>query len=282
VFRGTTLAGSATSTTFTDSGRAASTSYTYTVVAQDASGKQSAASASVSATTTGVTPDFSLTATPGSVTVQRGATAGTEINIVPTGGFAAGVFLTTSGLPSGVTTQILAPPVPGVTGTLVFTASSTAATGTFTVTVTGTSGTLTRTTTVTLTVTAPGTGNGTVNVTPAVTSNSPHFVEEQLRIANTAPITALSVTVVVQRTTGISASGQYNTVGSTITQGNSSTATAITYQFSLAAGQTLGPSTNRAFAVQMSGTGTAHPTSGDTYTVTYTTGGETFTVTGTF
>ena len=37
-----------------------------------------------------------------------------------------------------------------------------------------------------------------------------------------------------------------------------------------------------ALAAQMSGTGTVHPTSGDTYTVTYTTGGQSFTVSGTF
>jgi hypothetical protein len=90
------------------------------------------------------------------------------------------------------------------------------------------------------------------------------------------------VTIVVQRTTGISYSGQYNTVGSAITQSSNSTATAITYQYTLAAGQTLGASTSRTFAAQMSGTGTAHPTSGDTYTVTYTTGGQSFTVSGTF
>lgn len=33
---------------------------------------------------------------------------------------------------------------------------------------------------------------------------------------------------------------------------------------------------------QTSGTGTTHPFSGDTWTVTYTTGGQTFTHTGTF
>jgi hypothetical protein len=44
----------------------------------------------------------------------------------------------------------------------------------------------------------------------------------------------------------------------------------------------LAASTNRTFAAQMSGTGTVHPTSGDTYSVTYTTGGQSFTVSGTF
>jgi hypothetical protein len=92
----------------------------------------------------------------------------------------------------------------------------------------------------------------------------------------------LTVTVVVQRTPGISASGQYNTVGGQIQQSSSSTAAAITYQFVLAPGQSLSPATNRAFAVQMSGNGTAHPASGDIYTLTYTVNGQSFTQTGTF
>ena len=124
--------------------------------------------------------------------------------------------------------------------------------------------------------------NGGVTVTPVVTSQSGWFNEQQVRIANTAPITALSVTVVVQRTAGISHSGQYNTVGGQITQSNSSTSSAITYQFTLGSGQTLSPATSRTFAVQTSGTGTAHPMSGDTYSVTYTAGGVTHTQNGTF
>jgi cellulose 1,4-beta-cellobiosidase len=53
VYRGATLAGSATATTFTDSGLAAGTSYPYTVRARDAAGNVSAASTGVTATTSG-------------------------------------------------------------------------------------------------------------------------------------------------------------------------------------------------------------------------------------
>jgi chitin-binding protein len=129
---------------------------------------------------------------------------------------------------------------------------------------------------------APTGDTGGVTVTSAVPNSSAWFNEQQVRVANTAAITALSITVVVQRTTGISHSGQYNTVGGQIQQSNSSTTSAITYQFTLAAGQTLSPSSGRTFAVQTQGTGTAHPTSGDTYTVTYTTGGVVRTQSGTF
>ena len=131
-------------------------------------------------------------------------------------------------------------------------------------------------------VAAPPPGDGGVTVSPVIASSSPYYNEQQVKISNTAPITALSVTVVVQRTTGVSHSGQYNTLGSSVQQSNSSTASAITYQFTLGSGQTLSAGTNRLFAVQMSGTGTAHPTSGDTYTVTYTSGGVTRTQNGTF
>ena len=121
-----------------------------------------------------------------------------------------------------------------------------------------------------------------VTVTPVVSSNSPWFNEQQLRLSNTAPITELAITIVVQRTTGVSHSGMYNTLGGQITQSNSSTAAAITYQFALGAGQTMAPGTNRTFAVQTSGNGTVHPTGGDTYTLTYTTGGVKRTQSGTF
>jgi hypothetical protein len=127
-----------------------------------------------------------------------------------------------------------------------------------------------------------GGGNGGVTVTPVINASGPWFNEEALSLSNSGAITSLSITIVIQRTAGVSHNGQYNTVGSQILQSNSSTATTITYQFSLAAGQTLGTSTNRLFAAQTSGAGTIHPMAGDTYTVTYTTGGVTYTQTGNF
>jgi len=149
------------------------------------------------------------------------------------------------------------------------------------VTISGAGGGLTRTTTLALTVSEGG-GTGGVTVTPAVTSSGPWFNEQQIRVSHTGALSALSVTIVVQRTAGISFSGQYNTLGSQIQQTSSSTSSAITYQFTLASGQTLGAGTNRTFAAQTSGSGTVHPTSGDTYTVTFTTGGQTVTQSGTF
>jgi hypothetical protein len=87
---------------------------------------------------------------------------------------------------------------------------------------------------------------------------------------------------VVQRTTGTSFDGMYNTVGSPILQTNASTTSTITYTFTLASGQTLGAGSNRLFAAQTNGTGTTHPMAGDTYTVSYTTGGTSYTQSGHF
>jgi hypothetical protein len=92
----------------------------------------------------------------------------------------------------------------------------------------------------------------------------------------------LSVTIVIQRTTGISFNGQYNTVGGQITQNSTTTTSTVTFQFTLVAGQTLSTG-SRLFAAQTKGTGTSHPMAGDTFTVTYTTAaGGTFTQTGHF
>jgi hypothetical protein len=125
------------------------------------------------------------------------------------------------------------------------------------------------------------TGNGGVTLTTVINSNSPFFDDEGVRVNNTNAITALSITITVQNTGGMSFNGQYNTVGGQITQSHSSTATTITYQFNLTAGQTLSPG-SYLFDAQMAATGTAHPTAGDTFTVTYTTGGQTFTQSGHF
>jgi predicted carbohydrate-binding protein with CBM5 and CBM33 domain len=132
------------------------------------------------------------------------------------------------------------------------------------------------------TPTAPNGDTGGVTVTKAIPANGPWFNELQVRLANTGPITAMTITVVVQRTPGVSYSGQYNTVGGQITQGNASTASTVTYTWTLNSGQTLNASSNRTFAAQFGGTGSVHPVTGDTWTVNYTTGGVARTQTGTF
>ena len=120
-----------------------------------------------------------------------------------------------------------------------------------------------------------------MTVTRSVNS-SPWYSELQVRLANTQPITAMTVTVTVQRTTGVTHSGQYNTVGGQVAQSVTGAATPIVYTWTLNSGQQLGASTMRTFAAQIGGNGTTHPVTGDTWRVVYTVGGTQYTQTGTF
>ena len=128
-----------------------------------------------------------------------------------------------------------------------------------------------------------GTGGGAVTATAKLAPGyGPWYGEEDVAVSSTAPLTALTVTVTVQKTAGVSYNGQYNTVGGQIASSHTDAPTAITYQFTLASGQTLAAGTNQTYAAQFNGTGTAHSTAGDTYTVTATAGGKTTTLTGHF
>jgi endo-1,4-beta-xylanase len=276
-----TTVGTASTPSFTNTGLTNGTTFFYVVSATNANG-ESANSIQVSATP--VAANFTLSASPANLTINQGASGTITITITRSGGFSSSVTLSASGLPSGVTATFN-PATTTTTGTssaLTLTVSSAATAGMTSITITGAGGGLTRTTTVILTVAAGGGGTGGVTLTPVINASGPYFGEEALRLANTGTITSLSITITVQRTTGVGFNGLYNTVGGQILQSNSVTAATITYQFTLAAGQTLSPGTNYLFAAQTTGTGTTHPTIGDTYTATYTTGGVSFTQTGHF
>jgi hypothetical protein len=103
------------------------------------------------------TPNFSLSASPSSVSVTQGSTASSTVTVTPSGGFTSSVSLSASGLPSGVTASFGTNPTTG-SSSVTFTASATATTGTSSVTITGTSGTLSHTTSISLTVNASGGG----------------------------------------------------------------------------------------------------------------------------
>lgn len=116
-------------------------------------------------------PNFSLSANPGNVSVTRGANATSTISVARTGGFSSSVSLSASGLPAGVTATFNPQSASSTSSTLTFSASSTATTGVKSATITGTAGSLTHTTTINLTVNATGVGagiiaNGTYRLTP--------------------------------------------------------------------------------------------------------------------
>jgi endoglucanase len=278
-FNPASATGASSLLTFTATGTAALGTSTVTVTG---TGGGLTRTTTVNLTVTQVqTPNFTLTPSPASVSVVQGASAISTINIARSGGFVSAVALSAAGLPAGVTAAFNPSSATGTSSVLTFTATATATVGAATVTVTGTGGGLTRTATVSLTVTQGG-GGGVVTATPVINANGPWFNENAVRLSNTATLTSLTVTIVIQRTPGVSFSNIYNTVGGQIQQSNSSTTSAITYTWTLAPGQTLGVGSGRLFAGQAGGTGTPHPTSGDTWSVTFSTGGAPTTQSGTF
>jgi hypothetical protein len=102
-------------------------------------------------------PNYSLSASPSSLTVTQGTNGSSTITVTPSGGFTGSVSLSTSALPAGVTASFGTNPTTG-SSVLTFTASSTATTGTSSITITGTSGTLSHTTSISLTIAASGGG----------------------------------------------------------------------------------------------------------------------------
>src|SRR5271163_4959794 len=109
-------------------------------------------------------PNFSLSASPASVTIAQGTSGASTITVTPENGFTGSVSLSAAGLPSGVTASFNPSSTAG-TSVLTLTASSTAAIGAVTVSVTGTSGSVTHQTTITLNVNP--TGNFTLSASPS-------------------------------------------------------------------------------------------------------------------
>ena len=116
------------------------------------------------------TPNFTVSASPGSVSVVRGNSGSSTISVGILGGFSSAVALSATGQPVGVTVSFtpasIAAPGSG-TSSMGMAVASTTAPGTYPITVTGMGGGVTQTTTVSLTVTAPGTPDFTISASPA-------------------------------------------------------------------------------------------------------------------
>ena len=118
------------------------------------------------------TPDYTIAASPSSLTVTQGSNGTSTITVSSLNGFNSATTLSASGLPSGVTasfsTNPVTPPSGGnATSTLTLAASASASTGTATVTITGVSGALTHSATIALTVNAAATPNFTIGASPS-------------------------------------------------------------------------------------------------------------------
>src|SRR5215471_13857089 len=224
--------------------------------------------------------DFSLSVNPPSLTLNPGASATVAVTITRSG-FTDSVTLDAfeavpaAVLSNGITITFNPASTTGNSSVATVTVPSAVPAGVVNVIISGNGGGLTRITSLTVNVT------GAI-ITAEVAENGQFFNQEQVRISHTTPITSLSVTIVIQRTPGLSVNGAFNTTGGLMTQSITTTPTTFVYQFNLLPGQTLQPEPNRVCAAQTNGSGTTHPTSGDSATVTYTSGGVTRTETRTF
>jgi hypothetical protein len=117
---------------------------------------------SVTLTITGAA-DFSLSASPSSVSAAQGGSGTTTITVTPQNGFNGSVSLSVTGLPQGASGSFN--PVTTASTSVLTLNAGTAALGTYTLTVTGTSAALTHTATVTFVVTSPG--SFSLSATPA-------------------------------------------------------------------------------------------------------------------
>ena len=107
----------------------------------------------------GATPDFSISASPGSVSLpDGGGTANYTITIVRSNGFSGSIGFGAAGLPGGATASFSPNPVSdpaGLTSALSVSVTAAVVPGTYGLTITGASGTLSRTASVSLVKQAP-------------------------------------------------------------------------------------------------------------------------------
>lgn len=131
-----------------------------------------------------------------------------------------------------------------------------------------------------------GAGDGATTLTASggtTSGSSVWWGEEDLSLAIQKPLTALRVVVTVQKTPGINYAGEYTIfLGGAMTMSHADTDTTVVYTYTLNPGQTIAPGTRYVIGAQHGGNGTAHSTTGDTYTVNATANGMTTTLSGHF
>ena len=114
-------------------------------------------------------PNFTISASPTSVSVVQGNNGTSTITTAASGGFDSAIALSATGQPTGVTVTFnptsIAAPGSG-TSTMTMAVASTTATGTYTITVTGVGGGITQTTTVSLTVTSSVSADFSISASP--------------------------------------------------------------------------------------------------------------------
>jgi hypothetical protein len=157
----TSITAGGSSTLSVNAGTAAAGVYTLTVTG---TGTSATHSTSVTLTVTALPPpnDFSISASPSSLTLAQGAGGSSTISTAVTSGSAQSITLSVSGTPAGATASLSPTSITAGASSTLSVNAGTAAVGTYTLTVTGTGTSATHSTTVSLTVTSSG-GSGITN-----------------------------------------------------------------------------------------------------------------------
>ena len=114
-------------------------------------------------------PNFTISASPPSLSIQQGNQGTSALTTTVSGGFNSAISLSASGMPTGTTVSFNPSTIPapgGGNSTMTITVGSSTPTGTYPITVVGNGGGVQQTTTVTLTVTAGGQPNFTLSGSP--------------------------------------------------------------------------------------------------------------------
>ena len=168
-FNPTSITGAGTST-MTMTVASSTPTGTYTVTLTGTSGSTTETTTVSLTVTSQPTPNFTISASPSSLSVVQGNNGTSTITTTVSGGFNSAIALSASGQPAGVTVSFnptsIAAPGSG-SSAMTMAVGSTTTPGTYTITVTGTSGGITNTATLSLTVTAPSTGSFAISVSPS-------------------------------------------------------------------------------------------------------------------
>ena len=156
----TSVTAGGSSTLTVNTGTAAAGSYTLTVTG---TGTSATHSTTVALTITApVANDFSMSASPSSLSLAQGASATSTISTTIISGSAQTINLTVSGTPTGATASLNPTSITSGGSSTLTVGAGTAAPASYTLTITGTGTSATHTTTVALTVTSSG-GSGITN-----------------------------------------------------------------------------------------------------------------------
>ena len=161
-----------TGTSYTDTQGANGRTYSYNVVAAGSSNSCYGRASNCANGTPSSSPDFSLSCSPSSLSVQQGSNGTSTCTVTSSGGFASAVSLACASLPAGASCGYspnpVTPPANGtVNSTLTVTVGGSTATGSYPFQAQGTSGATTRSSGLSLTVTAAPPPDFSISASPS-------------------------------------------------------------------------------------------------------------------